>query len=592
MAGSRSVFDAENPFAPISFQNSLGFKTGRQRSERPLFINKIGPCRQACPIGVDIPAAFDRAAKGDMDRALGIYLQENPLPGVCGRVCYHPCERECNRKNFDEPVNIRTFERFLSDHGRVDIKKNVPLNSKKKRIAIVGSGPAGLSAAYHLARTGYSVTLFEAKPEVGGMLRYGIPSYRLPRSILDREIERILSLGIHTQRKKTIGKDLDCKDLESFDAIFISIGLQLGKTLFLTEVPEDDLITGVDFLADSRRGSLEDAGQKTLIIGGGNVAIDVARTLLRLRRGKGNNITLLCPESREQMPALPEEVNEALEEGVTILNGWAPHKLQREKGKLVSVGFYRAEVKIDGETGSVKIIPVGQETQNHRAEKIIMAIGQGMEPFHLSHWIEIKGDRIHIDPFGRTTLPKVFAGGDSVGEKAFVADAIASGKMGALSITCFLEGRDVEEVFQGLQIGSGSAFSFQRFIENPEKNSPDLKKVASSDHVNTLFFPPSTRNHPHRMDPEKRKETFAEVTSGYEPGGFAEEIRRCFNCGTCIDCKNCIDFCPDISVMKDAEFRLYGFDYDYCKGCGICSVACPRNVIDMVGESNENASNG
>jgi len=345
-------------------------------------------------------------------------------------------------------------------------------------------------------------------------------------------------------------------------------------------------------LADSRKWSQEDPGQKTIIIGGGNVAIDVARTLLRLRRGKGDNITLICPESREQMPALSEEISEALEEGIAILNGWAPHRPHQESKKLLSLDFYRAEVKKDEETGSVKIIPVGQEVQNHRADKIIMAIGQTMEPFRLNPWMAMEKDRIHIDPFGRTTLPKVFAGGDSAGGKAFVADAIASGKMGALGIICFLEGQEVEEVFQAHRIGNGSAFSFQLLIDKAGKDFPDLKRVTFFDHVNTLFFSPTARNNPHKMDPEKRKEIFAEVTSGYKVGGFKEEIFRCFNCGTCIDCGNCIDFCPDISILKDAKSGRYEFDSDYCKGCGICSLACPRNVIAMVGESNENAPNG
>jgi len=581
----RPVWNKREPFTAVSFDTSLIFKTGSQRSEQPVFVNKVAPCYQACPIGIDIPAAFYAASKGDIDGALGIYLKENPLPGVCGRVCYHPCEAECNRGNFDESINTRGFERFLSDHGQVDIRKDVPVHSRRQEIAIIGSGPAGLSAAYHLARLGYHSTLFEAKSELGGMLRYGIPPYRLPRPILDREIERILSLGIQIRLETTVGKDLSWKDLESFDAAFISMGLQSGMTLFEGDSSEGDIITGLDFLADPQRWSLEDDTQRTLIIGGGNVAIDVARTLLRLRQGRGGAITVLVPESRDEMPALPEEVKEAVEEGITILNGWAPHELRRGNGGTFSLDFCRAEVKRDEESGEVEIIRVGKEIQVHRADRIIVAIGQTMKPDNLPEGVETRGGKIVADRFGRTSLPRFFAGGDATGGKAFVADAIAGGKMGAFAISCFIEGRDVERAFQTHQIGNSQTFPFQHLIETPEKDSVDLKRVVSFDQINTLFFSKGVRNNPDALEPEARKKTFDEVVCGVDPARMDEEISRCFKCGTCIDCEICLDFCPDISIIKDARLGIYSFDTDYCKGCGVCSVACPRNVIEMVGET-------
>ena len=580
----RPVLRRDDPFVPISSTSAPVFKTGSQRSERPVFIDKTAPCRHACPIGIDIPTAFHLASQGDFDGALRTYLHDNPLPGVCGRVCYHPCEVECNRGSFDESINIRSFERFLADHGRADITKDVPLHSRKETVAVIGSGPAGLSAAYHLARLGYRVTILEARSELGGMLRYGIPAYRLPRSILDREIDRIRFLGVETQLETSVGGELSWSELKTFHAIFISVGMQSGKVLFETDGVDEHVTTGLDFLADPHQWPLEDAGLKTLILGGGNVAIDVARTLLRLRKGNGEHIMVICPESRDQMPALPEEVTEAEEEGITILNGWAPQRLHQEQGRLKSLVFFRAKVTIDKETGEIAITRVGRETQGLMVDKIIVSIGQEMRYNQLPSGIQAERGLIVADQFGRTALPNVFAGGDVIGAKAFVADAIASGKMGALAVSSFLEGGEVEATFRAHRIGQSRTFCFQRLITGDESDSADLTRLIAFDQINTLFFHMHPRNNPERLEVERRNKTFDEVTAGVEPASMEEEIARCFQCGRCTDCENCLDFCPDISIIKDAKEGIYRFDSDFCKGCGVCSVACPRGVVEMVGE--------
>ena len=569
---------------PISSTSAPVFRTGSQRSERPVFIDKTAPCRHACPIGIDIPTAFHLASQGDFDGALRIYLHDNPLPGVCGRVCYHPCEVECNRGSFDESINIRSFERFLADHGRADITKDVPLHSRKETVAVIGSGPAGLSAAYHLARLGYRVTILEARSELGGMLRYGIPAYRLPRSILDREIDRIRSLGVEMQVETSVGGELSWSELETFHAIFISVGMQSGKVLFETDGVEEHVTTGLDFLADPHQWALEDGGLKTLILGGGNVAMDVARTLLRLRQGNGEHIMVICPESRDQMPALPEEVTEAEEEGITILNGWAPQRLHQEQGRLKSLVFFRAKVTIDKETGEIAITRAGRETQDLMVDKIIVSIGQEMRSNQLPSGIQTERGLIVADQFGRTALPNVFAGGDVIGGKAFVADAIASGKMGALAVSSFLEGGEVEATFRAHRIGQNRTFCFQRLITGDEGDSADLTRLVTFDQINTLFFHMHPRNNPERLEVERRSKTFDEVTAGVEAASMEEEIARCFQCGRCTDCENCLDFCPDLSIIKDAKEGIYRFDSDFCKGCGVCSVACPRGVVEMVGE--------
>ena len=465
---------------------------------------------------------------------------------------------------------------------------DVPVHSRKKKIAVVGSGPAGLSAAYHLARQGYPITLFEARSELGGMLRFGIPPYRLPTRVLDRDIRRILSLGIEVHLGVKIGKDLDWGGLDSFDAVFFSPGLQSGRSLPFRSNPEKMISTGLEFLGKPQEWGRGKKTESVLVIGGGNVAVDVARTLVRIRQGRAEKITLVCPETRDQMPALAEEVEEALEEGITIVNGWAPRSIDR-KGKSLSVGLFKAKVTKDEILGVMRILRSGKETQTVNADKVIVAIGQAWEPVPLPPGMEIRKDRLVTDPFGRTPLQRYVAGGDVVGGRGFVADAIASGKMGALAIACLLDGKDVTAEFSAHQIGKGTAFSFQNLLEPPGREGTDLKKVVSFEEVNTLFFPKSDRKQAGKAIPSARKKTFAEVTRGLTPSMAKAESSRCFNCGTCVDCEYCMDFCPDLSVLRNETSGGYGFDPDYCKGCGVCLTACPRHVIEMVGETGAEA---
>ncbi|MBC8443538.1 MAG: FAD-dependent oxidoreductase [Deltaproteobacteria bacterium] len=394
-----------------------------------------------------------------------------------------------------------------------------------------------------------------------------------------------MSLGIEIEKNATVGKDVDWKALESFDALFMSNGLQSGKRLWGANGRKGSIITGIEFLADPSRLSLESDPLKTLVIGGGNTAIDVARTLLRLRKGKGADITLVCPESKDQMPALPEAVLETMEEGITVLNEWAPLELHPEKGGCLSLDLHRAAVGIDAETGAVTILRTGEEIQTLRADWIIVAVGQELDTRNFPEDLQLERGLISIGSGGKTSLPQIFAGGDAAGTKTFVADAIASGKKAALAISCYVEDQDFETEFRTCQIGQSQAFSFAHFLKKPKPDASDIETVVAFDQLNTLFFSNGPRNDSDKLSPETRPKTFDEVTQGLDPTKMTAESARCFKCGTCIDCENCLDFCPDMSIIKDVKAGHYDFEADFCKGCGICAVACPRKIIEMLEEA-------
>jgi 2-oxoacid:acceptor oxidoreductase delta subunit (pyruvate/2-ketoisovalerate family) len=451
-------------------------------------------------------------------------------------------------------------------------ERHAPKIRRKEKVAIIGSGPAGLTCAYHLARMGYGVTVFEAHSAPGGILRMGIPEYRLPKSILDHEISDIQSWGVEIKTNTRIGKDVNFGDLKSFKAIFIATGAHQSRTLNVEGEDLKGALSGLHLLKRIRMGERPSLGDKVIVIGGGNVAIDVSRSALRLGVG---TVEIYYRRSREEMPAISEEVEEAIREGVKIHSLASPMKVLGEEGKVVGVEFVKMTLSEPDETGRKRPIPIEGSTFRVDADTIISAIGEAPDLPFLPHEVSLNKGLIQVDEMGFVHAKGFFAGGDVSSPIHTVVGAIGSGKRAALAIHEYLQGNWLRDKLQMIEVGKKGTISMKKYFHPPKGEANP--SVIQFKEINKDYFEHRPRILTPSLPMEERKGSFREIFSSLTEEMAKQESNRCFNCGICNGCDNCWVYCPDLAVKRKKD--RYEIDYDYCKGCGICFEECPRGAI-------------
>jgi NADPH-dependent glutamate synthase beta subunit-like oxidoreductase len=523
-------------------------RAGPVRAERPVYVDLLPPCNAGCPAGENIQAWLACVQAGEHERAWRVLVQDNPLPAIHGRVCYHPCESVCNRANLDSAVSIHAIERFLGDRA---LERgwlfDPPPTPSGKRVLVIGAGPSGLSAAYHLARAGHEVEIRDAGAEPGGMMRYGIPAYRMPRDVLRGEVERIAALNVRFTNDHRV-VDLEAERHEGeFDAVFVAVGAHLSKRV---EIPTRDagpMVDAVSFLRGVATGERPAIGRRVAVYGGGNTAMDAARSAQRL----GAEETLIVyRRTRAQMPAHEEEAQDAEREGVRInwlrtIKAFEGLQLQVEVMELDESGFPRPTGRYETLAADTVILALGQET-----DSAFLRAVPGVE-FERDGTVRVSSSLM-------TGCPGVFAGGDMVPAERTVTVGVGHGKRAAREIDAWLRATELE-----------------RQPKHP---------LASFELLNLWYFGDAARRQQPELGGAERLAGFEEVVGGLSPQEARFEARRCLSCGNCCECDGCLGACPEDAVIKLGPGLRYRFDYDRCTGCRACFEQCPVHSIEMLPE--------
>jgi NADPH-dependent glutamate synthase beta subunit-like oxidoreductase len=540
------------PFAiTLDVGSSLANKTGSWRTERPVYVDLLPPCNGACPAGENVQSWLYEAEEGGAgyERAWRRIMADNPFPAVMGRVCYHPCETSCNRSTLDEAVGINSVERFLGDlaieHGW---QPDPPAPPSGKRVLVVGAGPSGLTAAYHLARLGHAVTVRDAYEAPGGMMRYGIPRYRLPREVLDAEIQRVVDLGVTLELGRKVEDVLEAKEEGGFDAVFLAVGAHLGKRAYIPAGSAAKVLDAVSLLRSMEGEEQPLLGRRVAVYGGGNTAMDAARTAKRLG---AEEAVVVYRRTRDRMPAHDFEVEEAEEEGV--LMKWLSTIKHVDAGRLV---LERMELD---ESGYPQ--PTG-EVEELEADALVLALGQECDLSLLDGvpGISVDDGVVAVGPDLQTGHAGIFAGGDMVPAERTATVAVGHGKKAARHIDAWLRGGE--------------------HLPAPKH------ALAEAARLNPWYYSDAPRSLRPQLELARRASTFDEVVGGLDESTALYEARRCLSCGNCFSCDNCFGVCPDNAVIKTGDpDRPYAIDLDYCKGCAICAAECPCGAIEMVAET-------
>lgn len=520
--------------------------TGPVRHQLPNYVDLLPPCNNACPAGEDIQGWLAHAQEGQFEKAWRHLVINNPMPSVMGRICYHPCEGGCNRVQLDSAVSVHAVERFLGDMA---IEKGWQFAVDKdpfgKKILVVGAGPSGLSAAYHLARLGHDVEIRDAGPIAGGMMHFGIPAYRLPRDILDAEIRRIENMGVKITLDHKVEDLLSEKEQGHFDAVFVAVGAHISKKIDIPARDAGGIMDALSFLKSVDSGEPLKIGRRVAIYGGGNTAMDAARVAKRLGVDEA---LIIYRRDREHMPAHDFEADEALEEGVKI------HWLRTIKE--IDQSNFKVEIMSIGEDGRPK--PTG-EYETLEADSLILALGQDTDTDFLRSVpnIDFKSDGTVIVSENMMTGHRgIFAGGDMVPCERTATVAIGHGKKAARHIDAWLR--------------------------QQEYKKPSKSPIVEFEKLHIWYQTDAPRSSQPHLATESRTASFDEVVSGLNEEQALFEARRCFSCGNCFECDGCYGACPDHAIEKLGPGRRYRYNYDLCTGCGVCFEQCPCHAIEMV----------
>ena len=538
----------DKPFAiTLDPGSSLANHTGSWRTERPVYVDRLPPCNNQCPAGEDIQGWLFHAESGNYEKAWQHLTKDNPFPAIMGRVCYHSCESVCNRAKIDSAVGINSVERFLGDEA---IKRKWKLSQTAaetgKHVLIVGAGPSGMSAAYHLRRFGHRVTVYDAGPFMGGMMRFGIPKYRLPRDVLDAEMQRVVDLGVEVKLNSKVDNLLETMESGKFDAAFLAVGAHIGKRAFIPAGAVSKIVDAISVLRSMENEEKPMLGRRVIVYGGGNTAIDVARTAKRM----GAEPIIVYRRNREKAPAQDFEIEEAMQEGVMIkwlstIKEAGDANITIEKMELDDTGFPQ---------------PTG-EFETLEADSVVLALGQDVDLGLLDGvpGLVVADGVVTVDPNMMTGHAGIFAGGDMVPADRNITIAVGHGKKAARNIDAWLRGTS--------------------YI------APPKHAVANFESLNTWYYADAPKTVRPMLDIIRRRSTFEEVQGGLDESTALFEARRCLSCGNCFECDNCYGVCPDNAVIKLGPGNRFKFNLDYCKGCGMCVAECPCGAITMEPEN-------